>query len=195
MAEPMSVEDYVDRIEHVENKINSLEIPSDILPSKVSSYKTSLIKKKKFLTYLILFGGNVGRASRVANITRGTVNNSWFKDPGFKAIYDDIQEDFIDIAEEQLNRHIRLGNLTATTFMLKTKGRKRGYGDNVKVEHDISEFGASILAARERAKQSLLEKRNAIQVGETEGVSTCSGVGEGQNVIDVEVSGQENDSA
>ena len=46
----------------------------------------------------------------------------------------------LDFAETNLHQQIMEGNTTATIFLLKTRGRKRGYIErqNIQVDADIS---------------------------------------------------------
>ena len=57
----------------------------------------------------------------------------------------------LDFAETNLHQQIQEGNTTATIFLLKTRGRKRGYIErqNIQVEADIS---TSKISPEARAK-------------------------------------------
>lgn len=67
----------------------------------------------------------------------------WYKlDPDFKRRVDDIENIAIDFAESQLHKQIKEGEVTATIFYLKTKGKKRGYVE--KTETDITSGGQPI---------------------------------------------------
>ena len=48
----------------------------------------------------------------------------------------DIENVTLDFAESQLHEQIREGNVTATIFLLKTKGKKRGYIERQEIQHD-----------------------------------------------------------
>jgi hypothetical protein len=54
----------------------------------------------------------------------------------FKKEVDDIQNVALDFAESQLHKQIQEGNTTATIFLLKTKGKKRGYIERQEIHHD-----------------------------------------------------------
>ena len=41
---------------------------------------------------------------------------------------------FIDFAESSLKKQIKDGNTTATTFFLRTRGRKRGYNEKQEID-------------------------------------------------------------
>ena len=48
----------------------------------------------------------------------------------------DIEYIALDFAESQLHKQISEGNTTATIFLLKTKGKKRGYVERQEIIHD-----------------------------------------------------------
>jgi hypothetical protein len=58
------------------------------------------------------------------------------KDPKFKKMVEDIQEQAIDYVESQLFKNIREGNITGQIFYLKTKGKHRGYIEKQQIENE-----------------------------------------------------------
>ena len=70
--------------------------------------------------------GVVTTACKQVGIARSTFYE-WLKDPNFKKQVDDVQNIALDFAESQLHKQIKEGNTTATIFLLKTRGKKRGY--------------------------------------------------------------------
>jgi len=55
-------------------------------------------------------------------------------DEEYKKAVDDIDSKFIDFAETSLKKQIKEGNTTATTFFLRTRGRKRGYNEKQEID-------------------------------------------------------------
>ena len=49
---------------------------------------------------------------------------------------DDLKDVTLDFAESQLHKQIKEGNTTATIFLLKTLGKKRGYVERQEIQHD-----------------------------------------------------------
>jgi hypothetical protein len=49
-------------------------------------------------------------------------------------VHAQIDEETLDMAEGTLRKHIEKGNLTATIFYLKTRGKKRGYIEDEKID-------------------------------------------------------------
>ena len=55
-------------------------------------------------------------------------------DEEYKKAVDNIDSKFIDFAETSLKKQIKEGNTTATTFFLRTRGRKRGYNEKQEID-------------------------------------------------------------
>jgi hypothetical protein len=92
--------------------------------------------KKKLLAALEMSLGIVTEACEKAEITRSR-HYAWMQsDEEYKKAVDDIDSKFIDFAETHLKAQIEQGSTQATTFFLRTRGRKRGY--NEKQEVDIT---------------------------------------------------------
>lgn len=70
--------------------------------------------------------GVVTTACKTAGIGR-TQFYEWMKDPVFAEEVNSIQDIALDFAESQLHKQIQGGNTQATIFLLKTKGKKRGF--------------------------------------------------------------------
>lgn len=71
--------------------------------------------------------GVVTAACKQVGVNRSTYYNYVNSDPEFAAAVKDIDNITLDFAESQLYKQIKNGNITATIFFLKTKGKKRGY--------------------------------------------------------------------
>ena len=99
--------------------------------------KTNILKKK-LLEALELSLGVVTTACKKVGCNRATYYDYYNKDKIFKAKVDEIQNVALDFAESQLHKQIQDGNTTATIFLLKTKGKKRGYVERQEIQHDSS---------------------------------------------------------
>lgn len=83
--------------------------------------------KKAILVALEKSLGVVTAACKQVGIGR-TQFYEWVKnDPEFAAKVDEIREVTLDFAESSLYQQIKKGNTAATIFLLKTKGKGRGY--------------------------------------------------------------------
>lgn len=92
--------------------------------------------QKKFLKVFDSVGGNITIACKQANVKSRTTYYRWMENEAFKEKIDEVNESFIDLAESQLRIAVGRGDLQAVFFLLKTKGKSRGYVE--KTEHDVS---------------------------------------------------------
>ena len=93
--------------------------------------KKEHIKKKMLIESLENSLGIVSTACSKANISRSSFYKWYKEDEDYKAKVDSIENKFIDFAETHLKEQIKNNNTQATIFYLKTRGRKRGYGDSL----------------------------------------------------------------
>ena len=94
------------------------------------------IKKKKVLEALEKSLGVVTTAVRSVGIARSTFYKWIEEDKDFRKEVDDVQNIALDFAESQLHKQIREGSTAATIFLLKTKGKKRGYIEKTELAID-----------------------------------------------------------
>ncbi len=157
---PDQLEAYEDRIRYIQDRIYEISVNPEITdPGALANHRKSLDQQKRFLINLFMFFGNIGRAKRATGIgSSSTAYDKWMKQPHFKELRTEILEGFIDMAEEQLNRHIHLGSLDAAKFMLKTKGRDRGYGNKIELVNNNEDFSQRMIKAKDRIKQNKLKE-------------------------------------
>ena len=102
---------------------------------KSDALKKENVLKDNLLKALELTLGIVSDACKKANVHRST-HYRWLKeDPEYKAKVDSIEDLALDFAETALHRQIKRNNVVATIFLLKTRGKKRGYVEKTEVEH------------------------------------------------------------
>ena len=92
--------------------------------------------KKALIEALEKSLGVVTTACKQVGVGRTTFYDYLKKDKKFALQVDDIQNIALDFAESQLHKQIQDGNTTATIFLLKTKGKKRGYVEQQIISHD-----------------------------------------------------------
>jgi len=92
--------------------------------------------KKAILTALEKSLGVVTTACRQVGINRTTYYKYLKEDEEFAKQVKDIENIALDFAESQLHKQISEGNTTATIFLLKTKGKSRGYVERSEIVHD-----------------------------------------------------------
>ena len=80
--------------------------------------------------------GVVTTAAKIAGIDRST-HYEWLKtDEDYNQKVIDLENVTLDFAESQLHKQVKDGNTTATIFLLKTKGKKRGYIERQEIQMD-----------------------------------------------------------
>ncbi len=100
------------------------------------------LKKRAFIDAYIETYGNITESCKVCGIKSRTTFYNWMNtDEVFKAEIESVQPEdrFIDFAEDALKKRIREGDTTAIIYALKSKGKKRGWGESSAVEHYYKE--------------------------------------------------------
>ena len=90
--------------------------------------------KKELISALTKNLGIVSSACEALGISRTTYYKYYNEDKDFKAQVDDIGKVTIDFTESKLFELIKSGNVAATIFFLKTKGKRRGYVEKPAIE-------------------------------------------------------------
>ncbi len=119
--------------------------------------------KKEIIIALEKSLGIVTTACKKVGIARSTFYDWYNSDNQFKNNVDDINFICLDFGESALLKLIEEGNVSATIFYLKTKGKSRGYVERqeivqrVDIETELQEL------TDEQLHQRLAELRNAIK--------------------------------
>ena len=95
--------------------------------------------KQRLLEALEQSNGIVKYACDKAKISRGTHYNWLNEDEVYKLAVDNINNLNLDFAESKLFELISEGNLNATIFYLKCKGKSRGYQERAVSEIEFTE--------------------------------------------------------
>jgi hypothetical protein len=100
--------------------------------------QNATLKKAEMIKSLEKSLGIVTNACKQVGIDR-TTHYRWLNsDDKYKAAVDDLKNVTLDFAERHLHKQIQEGNTTATIFLLKTLGKKRGYVERQEIQHDGS---------------------------------------------------------
>ncbi len=103
--------------------------------------KQTLTKQQKeFLTVFNQVGGNISMACRQANIKSRTTYYRWLENDEFRDAVENVNESFIDLAESQLRAAVSRGDMNAVFFLLKTKGKNRGYVERTEQNVSVNDF-------------------------------------------------------
>jgi hypothetical protein len=79
--------------------------------------------------------GVIAEAARTLGVSRMTIYRRIEESDDLRAAVEDAREELTDIAERELGKAIRAGNMTAIIFHLKgsPNGRRRGYSERVEM--------------------------------------------------------------
>lgn len=103
------------------------------------------MSKASFLKALEKSLGIISQAAKKCGINRDTVYHWRNNDKEFDKAIKDVNDIVLDFAESSLHKQINEGNTTATIFLLKCKGKKRGYIEKTEVEHSGEITGAPVI--------------------------------------------------
>lgn len=100
--------------------------------------KRQALQKELLLVCLEISFGIVGAACKNAGIARKTYYNWYNSDEKFREKCQEINENQVDLAEAALFKNIQKGDTTSIIFLLKYRGRDRGYASKTIVEGNIN---------------------------------------------------------
>lgn len=95
-------------------------------------------KKAAMIEALSLNLGVVTDAVKQVGIARATHYLWMDTDPEYKESVEELSDVVLDFAEAKLHKLIEKGDTAATIFLLKTKGKKRGYVERQEVDNSGS---------------------------------------------------------
>jgi len=93
------------------------------------------LSKKAIVEALQATAGRVVEAAEKLGCSREHLHRRIRGNPALQEALDAARQRLIDLAEGELVKKVKRGNLTAIIFLLKTLGRDRGYSERVELEH------------------------------------------------------------
>lgn len=122
-------------------------------------------KKRKELALEALENslGIISSACRMAEIPRSVFYEWMEKDPKFAEKVNEIGELSVDFSESALLNRVRQGDTTAIIFHLKTKGKHRGYGQELSLNGNL--FDSLFREFNDRTDDELAEMLNKVTNG------------------------------
>ena len=94
--------------------------------------------KKELIAALIKSLGIVSNACEALGISRTTYYKYYNEDSEFRSEVDNVGESTLDFVESKLFDLISNGNVAATIFYMKTKGKRRGYIERQEAESNTN---------------------------------------------------------
>lgn len=115
---------------------NSIALPESI--NQISAlqppaYSNEYYEDEECIRALWGAGGNIARAAHSLGITRSHMRKLIEERPSVGQALEDVRETYLDFAEEGLTNALLNGERWAIEFMLKTRGRSRGYSTEIQV--------------------------------------------------------------
>ena len=101
------------------------------------------VTKVKAIMAIYNARGVLAKAADELGVTRRTLYNYMQRWPDLARAYEDAQERLLDLAENVLVGAMQRGSLPAAMFVLKTKGKDRGYTERQEVK-DVTEIEVNI---------------------------------------------------
>lgn len=107
------------------------------MASKLTDKRTDKTdaNKKKALEALKSTMGNITAACAAAGVNRQHFYTWRDNDPDFEQEVKNISESAIDMGETALMKQIQDGNTACIIFLLKTRGKDRGYVERTEIDH------------------------------------------------------------
>lgn len=90
--------------------------------------------QKQVIDALVAADGSLTHAAKILGTTFRHLKKFVEANDKITEVVQGIEEETLDLAEGSLRKHIEGGNLTAVIFFLKTRGKKRGYIEDEKVD-------------------------------------------------------------
>jgi len=123
----------IDNDKAIEELIKRRGLPEGEEPKKeeevfiIGKVKKTYLKESEILRALELNAGVLSETAKMLRTSYARLKEFIESNPSLKQAADDVLEVKKDLAESELNKHIRKGNLTAIIFFLKTRAKDRGY--------------------------------------------------------------------
>jgi hypothetical protein len=126
-----------------------------------SCQNTRNVRKRKFLeAYKKTF--DKSKALACIRAHRSTIMRWAREDSDFRQAIFDTEESMLDMAEGELMKQVKNGNMSAIQFLLKSKGKSRGYAPTLSIEQNVKK--ESIDIKRIEIFMSATETRKALEV-------------------------------
>lgn len=130
------------------------------------------ISKEAFIIAYKENFGNITIACESAGVGRGQYKSWCDKDPEFRKRLAEIEpeEIMLDFGEHKLMERIAKGDTLATMFLLKTKGKRRGYIERQEVAHEgdvVKQITVNVLKANHIEDMPRLDGDEHLQLEDT----------------------------
>ena len=94
-------------------------------------------KKQAMLAALEKSMGIVLTAARTAGVSRNTHYRWLQEDPKYREAVEEFDDNALDFAESMLFKNVNDGKEASIFFLLKCRGKKRGYVERTEIDHGL----------------------------------------------------------
>jgi hypothetical protein len=101
------------------------------------------LSEKELLAAIKGSGGIISNISKRLKVDWHTANNLIKKNPNCLLALEDEKEKILDLAETKIIEAMMSGDTSTSKWVLATQGRKRGWSENIKIDHS-GEVGITI---------------------------------------------------
>jgi hypothetical protein len=146
----------------------------DKFPRMADKYKKSFEAAKIRMTQediklaLEICNGNLTEAAKMLDTTRPVLARKVQNSPGLQRQLQNLVEQKLDYTEDKLMELVNDGNVTAITFLLRTRGKERGYTEKNLLEHSTDESSRNAAALIEQMRKGAKEEPKLLELGEDE---------------------------
>lgn len=142
------------RMAEIQRSILDLPMDISIGTRGTSGYEKQLAMRQlkiRYLMAMVITKLNIASSRVIAGVSDKDLKSWRNADSHFKAAELSLYEDVLDLAEEKLHAAVAEGDLKAVQFILRTKGRSRGYTEKLEVDHGVQDFEKALMEGRARA--------------------------------------------
>ena len=126
------------------------------------------VSKRQIVEALVKHHGILADAARELGVARNSLGTRVRGNKDLAAICMSCREEVVDLAESQLVKKVKEGDIRSVLFVLNKLGKNRGYGDEVVIKADVNTTDLSNLSVEELEKLNELVKKTTNITGDTE---------------------------
>lgn len=95
------------------------------------TYVVEKITREELREALVKHEGNLSAIARAYDMRRSSVKSRVDTDAELRGVYEDITEELLDCAEQNVKVAVVEGDVKTSRWLLATKGKHRGYGSSL----------------------------------------------------------------
>ncbi len=116
------------------------------LPAGTPAHMPKGVTEKQVIAALRKWGGIKALAANEVGIARQTMQERVERSAKLQAVIKEVEEETLDLGEGHIIKGVRAGDPDHVWPYMRSKGRKRGYGNTVQTSLDESQLEAIVIA-------------------------------------------------